>query len=154
MQQIGLACLDHMSRNEAAVLAGIADGIHQMRVAVRRLRATLSGFGELLPNNQRHWASEELRWLADALGPARNLEVFETGLLEPAQQDFAKPLALKQLREAAQRRRRARIRSAETDCFLVTVPLPFLVNVRQVASPFSKRFCLPFLQAPAQDYRH
>jgi triphosphatase len=112
LRQIGLVCLDHMSRNEAAVLAGIADGIHQMRVAVRRLRATLSGFGELLPDNQRHWASEELRWLADALGPARNLEVFETGLLEPAQQDFAKPLALKQLREAAQRRRRAACQDA------------------------------------------
>jgi len=107
LQQIGLACLDHLSRNEAAVLAGIADGIHQMRVAVRRLRATLSAFAELLPENQRRWASEELRWLADALGPARNLDVFETGLLKPAQPGFAKPLALKQLREAASRHRRA-----------------------------------------------
>jgi CHAD domain-containing protein len=107
LQQIGLACLDHLSRNEAAVLAGIEDGIHQMRVAARRLRATLSGFAELLPENQRRWASEELRWLADALGPARNLDVFETGLLKPAERDLAKPLALRHLREAARRHRRA-----------------------------------------------
>jgi CHAD domain-containing protein len=107
LQQIGLACLDHLSRNEAAVLAGTADGIHQMRVAARRLRAILSAFGELLPENQRRWASEELRWLADALGPARNLDVFDTGLLKPAQRDFAKPPALKQLREAVRRHRRA-----------------------------------------------
>jgi triphosphatase len=107
LQRIGLACLDHLSRNEGAVLAGTADGIHQMRVAARRLRAILSGFAELLPENQRRWASEELRWLADALGPARNLDVFDTGLLKPAQRDFAKPPALKQLREAAHRQRRA-----------------------------------------------
>jgi len=68
LQRIGLACLDHVSRNEAAVLAGRADGIHQMRVAVRRLRAILSAFGGLLPHHQRHWASEELRWLAAGFG--------------------------------------------------------------------------------------
>jgi inorganic triphosphatase YgiF len=89
LQRIGLACLDHVSSNKAAVLAGVEDGIHQMRVGVRRLRAMLSAFGKLLPANQRRWASEELRWLADALGPARNLDVFETGLLQPAKQVVA-----------------------------------------------------------------
>src|ERR1700726_1382241 len=98
LQRIGLGCLDHMLRNEPAVLAGIDDGIHQMRVAVRRLRATLSAFGRLLPENQRQWASEELRWLADALGPARNLDVFETALLKPAGPDVgASPAALEKL---------------------------------------------------------
>ena len=107
LQRIGLACLDHVSRNEAAVLAGRADGIHQMRVAVRRLRAILSAFGELLPHHQRHWASEELRWLADTLGPARNLDVFETGLLKPALPDSDNAVALKQLNEAVRCRRPA-----------------------------------------------
>jgi triphosphatase len=106
LQRIGLACLDHVSSNKPAVLAGVEDGIHQMRVGVRRLRATLSAFGKLLPDNQRHWASEELRWLADALGPARNLDVFETGLLQPAKQDVADRAALEQLRQVTRRRRR------------------------------------------------
>jgi CHAD domain-containing protein len=78
-----------------------------MRVGVRRLRATLSAFGKLLPDNQRNWASEELRWLADALGPARNLDVFETGLLKPAQRNVADKPALEQLRQATRRRLRA-----------------------------------------------
>jgi triphosphatase len=113
LQRIGLACLDHMLRNEPAVLAGIDDGIHQMRVAVRRLRATLSAFGKLLPENQRQWASEELRWLADALGPARNLDVFETALLKPVGPDVdASAAALEQLREAAHHRRRLAHREA------------------------------------------
>jgi triphosphatase len=113
LQQIGLACLDHMLRNEPAVLAGIDDGIHQMRVAVRRLRAILSAFGKLLPENQRQWASEELRWLADALGPARNLDVFETALLKPAGPDVdASAGALEQLRQAAHHHRRLAHREA------------------------------------------
>jgi CHAD domain-containing protein len=48
-----------------------------------------------------------LRWLADTLGPARNLDVVETGLLKPAQRHVAAPRPLKQLREAVRCRRRA-----------------------------------------------
>ena len=70
------ACLDHLVRNEPAGRAGDAEGIHQMRVAVRRLRAVLSTFARLLPPEPRRWASDELRWLADALGEARDLDVF------------------------------------------------------------------------------
>jgi alpha-ketoglutarate-dependent taurine dioxygenase len=75
LRQIGLASLDHISRNEPAVLAGVDEGIHQMRVGVRRLRATLSAFAKLLPEEHRQWASDELCWLADALGPAQSRRV-------------------------------------------------------------------------------
>lgn len=112
LRQIGLACLDSIARNEGAVLAGVEDGIHQMRVAVRRLRATLSAFRKLLPDHQRRWASEELRWLADALGPARNFDVFEATLLKSVPQDVGSPPALEKLRRAAHRQRRAAYRDA------------------------------------------
>ena len=111
LRQIGLAGLDNIARNEAAVLAGLEQGIHQMRVAVRRLRAALSAFRELLPDHQRRWASAELRWLADALGPARNLDVFEATLLNPGS-DNPDTLALEKLRRAVQRQRRAAYRDA------------------------------------------
>src|SRR5712692_11056896 len=61
LRRIGASCLDQILRNEAAVLAGMEEGIHQMRVAVRRLRAVLSGFGKLLPCDQQRAASDELR---------------------------------------------------------------------------------------------
>jgi inorganic triphosphatase YgiF len=112
LQRIGLACLDQIRRNEAAVMAGLGDGIHQMRVAVRRLRAILSTFGKLLPEGERRWASEELRWLADALGPARNLDVFETSLLAPAQRALKDDSALEPLMAQAERQRRAAYRKA------------------------------------------
>ncbi len=84
LQLIGRGCLDHLVRNEDAALAGNAEGIHQMRVAVRRLRAILSAFAPLIAKAPRHWASAELKWFADALGELRNLDVFAVTLLQPA----------------------------------------------------------------------
>lgn len=107
LRRIGGTCLDQILQNEAAVLAGVAEGVHQMRVAVRRLRAVLAAFRRMLPADQRRQASEELRWLADALGPARNLDVFETVLLAPARSALAEPGIIEALTEAAGRRRKA-----------------------------------------------
>jgi inorganic triphosphatase YgiF len=107
LRRAGRACLDHMLRNEAAALAGDVEGIHQMRVAVRRLRAVLSTFAPLLPKKQRRWAAGELCGFADALGEARNLDVFTATLLPPAR--VALPLASEfdRLALAAEKRRRA-----------------------------------------------
>jgi len=107
LRRIGRACLDHLLRNEDAALAGDPEGIHQMRVAVRRLRAILSAFAPLLPRDQRRWASGELRWLADALGDARNLDVFATALLQPARAALPIASEFARLAQATQRQRRA-----------------------------------------------
>jgi CHAD domain-containing protein len=41
LQRAGYACLNQLGRNQQAARTGDAEGIHQMRVAVRRWRATL-----------------------------------------------------------------------------------------------------------------
>ena len=107
LRRIGHACLDHLLRNEDAALAGDAEGIHQMRVAVRRLRAILSAFAPLLPRDQRRWAAGELRWLVDALGEARNMDVFASALLLPARAALPIASEFERLALAAERRRRA-----------------------------------------------
>jgi CHAD domain-containing protein len=81
--------------------------MHQMRVAVRRLRAILSAFGRMLPSDRPRLVSAALRWLADALGPARNLDVFATALVAPAAKALAEPDAIAALAAAAERRRKA-----------------------------------------------
>jgi CHAD domain-containing protein len=83
LQQAGRACLDHLGRNEQAALAGDAEGIHQMRVAVRRWRAPLSAMAPFVPSGPRRRASNELRGVADALSEARNLDVFTSAVLAP-----------------------------------------------------------------------
>lgn len=106
LQRIGRVCLDQILRNEAAIFAGRAEGIHQMRVAVRRLRAVLSAFRKILPSEQRRRASKELRWLADTLGAARNVDVFEGSLVRPTRQALPDVAALRVLSAAARRQRR------------------------------------------------
>jgi len=69
-------CLRHMLANDRAALAGEAEGVHQMRVALRRLRVAFTLFKGLIPDEQRAWAVGEIKWLADALGPGRNWDVF------------------------------------------------------------------------------
>jgi inorganic triphosphatase YgiF len=76
LQKFGCECLAVVLRNEPRALAGVAESLHQMRVALRRLRAVLNTFKHMLPDEQYRWVSEDLRWLARALGPARNWDVF------------------------------------------------------------------------------
>ena len=112
LQRIGIACLERVLRNEVAVRRRSSEGVHQMRVAVRRLRAMLSAFSPMLPREQRRWASRELRWLANVLGPARNLDVFASALLARAPARLFDPAARKALAAAVGRQRRAAYRVA------------------------------------------
>jgi triphosphatase len=106
-ERIGRYCLDQILRNEAAALAGDPDGVHQMRVGIRRLRAALSAFRKMLPDEERRWASQELQWLADTLGDARNLDVFKSAVVNPARGAIADKRDLQVLTEALHDRRRA-----------------------------------------------
>jgi triphosphatase len=84
LQKIGRSCLAHLLENEPAALARQPEGVHQMRVALRRLRSALAAFRDVLPIEDRRWISAELKWLLDTLGAARNLDAFATDLLPPA----------------------------------------------------------------------
>jgi CHAD domain-containing protein len=75
--------LAHLLANEAAALAGKdPEGIHQIRVAVRRMRSALRFFRKALDADGRRQARTELRWLAGALGPARDWDVLVTETLK------------------------------------------------------------------------
>src|SRR5262249_59061678 len=51
-KMIGLACLEQVINNEAALIKGDPEGVHQMRVGLRRLRAAMSLFSALLRDAQ------------------------------------------------------------------------------------------------------
>jgi len=72
---IGLTCLKQVIDNEPALLKGDPEGVHQMRVGLRRLRAAMSLFAALLHDPQTVTIKAELKWLAGELGPAREFEV-------------------------------------------------------------------------------
>jgi CHAD domain-containing protein len=54
---------------------GDVEGLHQMRVATRRLRSDLRTFRPLLDQSWSRGLSEELRWLGDMLGAVRDTDV-------------------------------------------------------------------------------
>ena len=81
--RIGQNCLSTVLLWEAAATADIADGIHQMRVAVRRLRSVVATIRQMLPSEQYQSVTQTLKWMAGVLGPARNWDVFSSSLLGP-----------------------------------------------------------------------
>src|SRR6516162_1200052 len=83
LRKIGLGGLRLFLRNELAALAGVSEGVHQMRVAVRRLRSAVASLKPMVPQEQYEWVSQELRWLANVLAAARNWDVLSSSLLAP-----------------------------------------------------------------------
>jgi len=76
LQVIGRSVLRHIAANEPAVLAGQPEGVHQMRIGVRRLRAAIWVFSNLLRSKQTEMIKRDLKWLAGKLAPLRDLDVF------------------------------------------------------------------------------
>ncbi|SUE62973.1 CYTH and CHAD domain-containing protein [Roseomonas gilardii] len=75
------SCLRQLMANEPLARTGAADGsrmegVHQMRVAIRRLRAGLRLFGPLLEPHATARFEGELRRLGQVLGAARDWDVF------------------------------------------------------------------------------
>jgi triphosphatase len=97
------ACLKHWTANEAAALSGLdPEGVHEMRVALRRMRAALSDFREIIPVAQVAWLKRETKWLITSLGKARDWDVFLSELLAPVEAARPKDTGLAELRKAAQ----------------------------------------------------
>jgi CHAD domain-containing protein len=74
-KMIGLACLKQVVDNLPALIKGDPEGVHQMRVGLRRLRAAMSLFPGLVRVPQTAGIKAELKWLTGELGPAREFEV-------------------------------------------------------------------------------
>src|SRR6516164_5906694 len=82
-KMIGLGCLKQIINNEVALIRGDPEGVHQMRVGLRRLRAAMSLFAVLLRDQQTAAMKAELKWLVGRLGPARELEVLVKRVAAP-----------------------------------------------------------------------
>jgi len=82
--RIAQSCMDHWLANEPAVRDGRdPEGVHQMRVALRRLRSALVAFETTIPAEDRDWMTAEVKWLLQQTGPARDWDVFVGELLQP-----------------------------------------------------------------------
>ena len=69
-----------MRHLDPAVRIDAADAVHQMRVAVRRLRSTLATYRRLLDREVTEPIRDELKWLGGVLGAVRDAEVIRSYL--------------------------------------------------------------------------
>ena len=83
-QTIARACLHQIVANQNLTRTGDPEGLHQTRVGLRRLRASISLFGEMLLGPASVTIKRELKWITGELGPARELDVFIRGTVSPA----------------------------------------------------------------------
>jgi triphosphatase len=80
---IGRSCLHQLVANEPATIQRDAEALHQMRIALRRLRAAISLFFDVVNDNRVETIKTELRWLGQEFGPARDLDSFLIEVLKP-----------------------------------------------------------------------
>jgi CHAD domain-containing protein len=104
----------HLQANEPVLLNNPEDreAVHQMRVAPRRMRSCLKLFEALIPKAVSIEAATAIRAITDALGPARDWDVFIAETLGPLATRFPEHRPLKTLIKAADARRQAAYQSA------------------------------------------
>ena len=105
--------LEHMFANEIPTLEGKAEGVHQTRVAMRRVRAALRAFKRILPYDKRKAFNGEFRWFQQRLAPARDWQVFLSETLPRiASAAPGQDLAIERLRRIARAERRRAVGDA------------------------------------------
>ncbi|MDB5439486.1 MAG: adenylate cyclase, partial [Caulobacteraceae bacterium] len=107
-----------------------AEGVHQTRIGLRRLRTALKLFKAAIGDERRGWIDGEVRWLTRELGPARSLDVFRDETFAQARPDLSDPHAaaryanrLEQARKAAYGRAGAAIASQRFAAFVLELAL-------------------------------
>ena len=83
------AGLGALVANQPAVAAGQAEGVHQFRIGIRRLRTALAMFAPLLEPTAAARFEAELKRLGQVFGTARDWDVFCTQILREAEDDPA-----------------------------------------------------------------
>lgn len=113
LRKAGLNYLTQCLKNTPAVLADSAEGIHQMRVALRRLRGLLNALKKELPEAAHDWANGRLKRVLQSLGPARNWDVFVDEMVGAVAEEGALSNASAFLRAANIARMRAHLHARD-----------------------------------------
>ena len=135
-QMIGLACLKQIIDNDLAVTKGDPEGVHQMRVGLRRLRAAMSLFRILLDDPQTAAIKAQLKWLTGELSPARELEVLVSRVIAPMRKRRRRWRGMPLLSQEIAERRDAALKRAQD----VVVSARFRVLMLDVAAWLARSF--------------
>jgi triphosphatase len=141
---IAHSTLHHFSANADLVRKLDGEAIHQMRVGLRRLRAAISLFGDILPGASTAKIKAELKWLTNELAPAREADVFMKERVEPLAHEIEPRRAGRALEQQFSARRRISFQQArealETSRYreLLIEVIEWLERLRGHARPAAK----------------
>jgi CHAD domain-containing protein len=86
---IGMACLRQLIAHEPGTIKRAPEALHQMRIALRRLRAAISLFSEIVNDEQVEAIKTELKWLGREFAPARDLDSLLADVIKPLRKQQA-----------------------------------------------------------------
>jgi inorganic triphosphatase YgiF len=101
-------CFGHLLQSLPAAEDGRdPEGVHQLRVALRRLRAALDLMRSVGPLSKVEALRAEARWIAQNLSDARDWDIFQAGTLPTIAKACSQVAGFDALHEAAEKRRAA-----------------------------------------------
>jgi CHAD domain-containing protein len=110
---IAFSCLRQIMANEPSMCGGQVEALHQMRIGLRRLRAAIAIFADVVGDGDVKKIKRELAWITKELGPARDLDVFGADVLGPLRDRRPEdPIIAASYREFEQKRLAAYARAA------------------------------------------
>lgn len=99
--------LTNLIENQIATLnGGGMECVHQMRVVLRRMTATLMLFKDVIASRGTGEVQKSMKWLSDRSGTARNWDVLESRTLPRLKINPTLPAATERIGEAVRSRRR------------------------------------------------
>ena len=119
---IGRACLRHLIVNVPATKNRNSEALHQMRVALRRLRAAISSFSDVVSDDRINTIKTELRWLAQEFGPARDLDTLLLEVIKPLRKQHANEPGLLSISRMFARQRLKGFRRAQEAVTVGSIP--------------------------------
>jgi len=110
MATIGRSCLQQLHGNAVLMQEGGGappEVVHQLRVAIRRMRSALSIFRDAVSTPARKRLAADLKWIAQRCGPAREWDVFAADIVAPLRERLPEDPGLAWLAEAVAAERAA-----------------------------------------------
>jgi inorganic triphosphatase YgiF len=128
-KEIVWECINQLQLNQNVVLhTSDIEGVHQMRIALRRLRSAFSLFKLILGHKKCAFILSELKWLSDILGKARDIDVLLTQTIPAISKQLKHHPGLLILQQLALKRQaevydftREALLSQRYNCLLLTI---------------------------------
>jgi triphosphatase len=112
-QTIARGCLHQLLANVPFMHRRNPEALHQIRIALRRLRTAISLFTEIVRDGQVERIKSELKWLNKELSPARDYDTLFDEVMAPLRRQHPDHRGLKSLSFSFARQRLRGYQSAE-----------------------------------------